>query len=84
MMIIKVISMIGMALAIPFGIYVWLIWGWYEGFVMAFNAIMNDPKSASDFAFGVIRIILGGFLGALSGILVFWLSLALGILGDKR
>jgi hypothetical protein len=83
-MILKILSIIGMVIAIPFGIYIWLVWGWYGGFVMAFNAVMNDPKSAADFAFGVMRVILGGFLGVMSGMLVFWLSLGLGIISEDN
>lgn len=83
-MFLKLLSIIGMLAAIPFGIYVWLVWGWYDGFVMAFNAVMTDPKSASNFAFGVMRIIFGGILGVITFYITFILSLTVGILGDKR
>lgn len=61
-----------MIVAIPLGLYMWLKWGWYDGFVLAFNAIMNDPKSAGDFAWGIIKILVGGFVGALTGYIAFF------------
>lgn len=70
--LIRIFGILLMCLAIPIGLYMWLKWGWYDGFVMAFNAIMNDPKSAGDFAWGIIKILVGGFVGAITGYVAFF------------
>jgi len=70
--LIRIFGILMMCLAIPLGLYMWFKWGWYDGFVMAFNGIMNDPKSASDFAWGVIKILVGGFVGVLTGYAAFF------------
>jgi hypothetical protein len=83
--LVMIIALIGMLVSIPITLYIWLVWGWYDGFIMAFNALLNDPKSASDFAYGIIKVLLGSFLGVLTGTLVFWFSFVIGLLGhDDR
>lgn len=77
----KIIGIILMILALPVGLYMWLKWGWYDGFVMAFNSVMNEPKSASDFAWGVIKVIAGTTIGILSGYFMFIIG---GILTIKK
>lgn len=69
--LVRLLAIIAMMFAIPLGLYVWLKWGWYDGFVLAFNAIMNEPRDAGNFAWGVIKVLSGGFLGALTGYVTF-------------
>lgn len=70
----KLLGMLFLILAIPCGLYVWLKWGWYDGFVLAFNAITMEPKSAGNFAWGVCKVLLGGALGGIT----FYLSIIIG------
>lgn len=73
----KLINYLGIflsILAIPLALYIWLKWGWYDGFVLAFNAVMNDPKSAGNFAWGVIKILIGGAFGAIIGLMAFFIG----------
>ena len=74
----RFLGLLLMIIAIPLGLYVWLKWGWYDGFVLAFNGLMNDPKSASDFARGVCKVLIGGAAGAFTFWSVFFGGLIIG------
>ena len=60
--------------AVPFGLYMWLYWGWYGGGVEAFNAIMIEPRSASNFMVGIVKILTGSLLGVLCGYISFFIG----------
>ena len=68
----RILGLLLMVVALPIGLYIWLKWGWYDGFVLAFNAIMTEPKSATDFAWGLIKIFCGAAVGAITGYVTFF------------
>lgn len=68
---IRLFAILLMLIALPLGLYIWLKWGWYDGFILAFNAVMTDPKNAGDFAWGIIKILVGAVAGSLTGYITF-------------
>jgi hypothetical protein len=67
------VGVVALLVAIPVGLYVWFIWGWYEGLTLVYNSIAN-ASGAGDFAWGVVKFLAGNFLGVLSGIGCFFIG----------
>jgi hypothetical protein len=66
-------------IAIPLGLYIWLVWGWYEGAMLVYNSIAN-ATGAGDFAWGIIKFFVGASCGAIIGAVTFLIG---GFLIDK-
>ena len=73
----KILGILIILLSITSGMYIWLWWGWYDGGVEAFNAIMIEPKSVINFMIGVLRIIFGGAIGYIFGLIATVVALSL-------
>lgn len=66
-----ILGVLLMIIAIPVGLYMWLKWGWYDGIMLMWDAF-NTTKSGGDFAWGLIKFMVGGAVGAICGWVTFF------------